>query len=252
MKSETAWNSRPALILVCLALVLCALSAGCSHQPPPLDPIVSTPSRQTDVTLTPGDSVDIKFFYVPELNESQTIRPDGKLTMQLVGEVQAAGKTPDQLRQSLFDMYTPQLKKPDVAVIVRGFQGRRIFVGGEVLSPGVLPMPGPMTAIEAIMQAGGFNAKAAKIKAVILIRHKDGKRYGAELNFKDALKAREYEEFELEPMDIIYVPQKTVVKVNTWIDQHISKMIPYMGISYSFPVNGNTMTLDTTKRYNVE
>jgi hypothetical protein len=102
------------------------------------------------------------------------------------------------------------------------------------------------------MQAGGFNARTAKVQEVLLIRHKDGHRYGAKLDFKDALHGRQFEEFELEPMDIVYVPQKTVVKVNTWIDQHISKMIPYMGISYAFPVNGNTLTLDTTKRYNVE
>ena len=122
-KSESALKHRRLLIQVCLALVICAAALGCSHKDPPLEPIAPSPSRATDVTLTPGDAVDIKFFYVPELNDSQVIRPDGKLSLQLIGEIQAAGKSPEQLRKSLFELYTPQLKKPDVSVIVRAFQG---------------------------------------------------------------------------------------------------------------------------------
>ena len=208
--------------------------------------------RGSDVTLTPGDVVDIKFFYVPELNDSQTVRPDGKLSFQLIGEIDAAGRSPEQLRQKLLELYTPQLKKPDVSVIVRSFQGRRIYIGGEVNAPGTLPMPGPMSALEAIMQAGGFNPRSAAIKRVLVIRHKDGHRYGALLDFRDAMKGRQFEEFNLEPLDIVFVPRKNIVKVNTWIDQHINKLIPYLGIAYSFPINGNTMTLDTTRRFNAQ
>jgi protein involved in polysaccharide export with SLBB domain len=228
-----------------------AVTVACSHAKPAKEAMPSA-RNGSEATLSPGDVVDLKFFYVPELNDSQTIRPDGKLSLQLVGEVQAAGQTPEELRQKLFELYTPQLKKPDVSVIVRSFQGRRVYVGGEVNVPGTIQMPGPMSALEAIMQSGGFNPRSAAIRKVVVIRHKDGRRFGALLDFRDAMKGREFEDFNLEPLDIVFVPRKNIVKVNTWIDQHINKLIPYLGIAYSFPVNGNTMTLDTTRRFNAQ
>jgi protein involved in polysaccharide export with SLBB domain len=206
------------------------------------------PPPRPKVVLAPGDQIEIKFFYVPELNESQTVRPDGKIALQLVGEVDVQGKSPEDLRQELFQLYTPHLKKPDVTVIVRSLQGQRVFVGGEVRAPGALQYIGPTTVLEAVMLAGGYDPRTAETKNIVIIRQENGKRYGASYNLKAALSGEEQvQPFYLEPQDIVFVPRTRIAKVDQWIDQHINKLIPMFGLQYTFPAGSGTLTIDTTR-----
>ena len=80
----------------------------------------------------------------------------------------------------------------------------------------------------------------------MLIRHKDGKRYGAALDFSEALKGKEGKPIYLEPYDIVYVPRTTITKVNLWIDQYLTKMIPRIGLTYIRPWGDGTVGIDTT------
>ncbi|HKY31996.1 MAG TPA: polysaccharide biosynthesis/export family protein [Candidatus Polarisedimenticolia bacterium] len=198
------------------------------------------------VRLAPGDVVDVKFFSVAELNESQAIRPDGKIALQLVGDVEAQGKSPAELREELIRLYTPHLKTADVTVVVRSFQSRHVYVGGEVLNPGSYPMPGQLTALEAVMQAGGFT-RYAQLKNVVIIRHQDGQRYGASLDFSETSKGTDVPHFYLEPLDVVYVPETRITRVNRWIDQHINQLLPTLGVIYEFPAGEGTVTIDTTR-----
>jgi protein involved in polysaccharide export with SLBB domain len=202
------------------------LLLGCQSEPTyptaPETNVVSPPR----VALAPGDTVEIKFYYTPELNETQTVRPDGKIALQLVGEVEVQGRTPAELRDKLLKLYAPHLKDPEVAVIVRSFQNRRVFVGGQVMAPGIVQMPGKIHVLEAIMQAGGFDLQEAEVRNVVVIRHSDGQRYGYSINLKPALAGGETHPFFLEPQDIVYVPRTQIAKVNQWIDQNINKIIP--------------------------
>ena len=97
---------------------------------------------EPEVRLSPGDVLEIRFFYTPELNVEQTIRPDGKIMLQLVGDVEAQGKTPNELKEHLNVLYQEHLGKLDITVIVLTFSNRRVFVGGQVETPGGIPMPG--------------------------------------------------------------------------------------------------------------
>jgi protein involved in polysaccharide export with SLBB domain len=224
-------------------VVLLVISVGCQG----VQPVVKSGSESSPtVTLGPGDIIELKFFHNPELNDTQTVRPDGKITLQLVGEVTAQGKTPLELRNELIKRYTPDLRTPDVTVIVRSLYDRRVYVGGEVKNPGLIAMPGRLTALEAIMQAGGFNPLTGKINNVVIIRHKDGKRYGCALDFRDALKGGEFQPFYLEAQDIVYVPRTNIAKVNQWIDQYINKLVPRTGFSFSYPLGAGTVSLDMT------
>jgi len=217
-------------ILALLAVAIAGLCGCGSPASGPLNPLFNLelgPSVPPDVILAPGDQLDVKFFYAEELNELlQPIRPDGAISLQLVGDVIAQGKTPAELRQELRELYAPHLRIPEVAVIVRSLVNRKVYVGGQVNAPGLVEMPGQMTALEAIMHAGGFVGETAEPDAVVLIRHKDGQRYGLKLEFADALDGEAYQPFFLEPYDIIHVPETTIVKVTTWIDQHINQIIP--------------------------
>jgi len=228
---------------ITVGVFLLAASLGCQG-PQPITPnpqVTSDPNPR--VTLAPGDVIDIKFFYTPELNESQTVRPDGKITLQLVSDVQAQAKTPEELRDDLLKLYSSRLAQPEIAVIVRSLGSYRVYVGGEVKTPGIIVMPYKMTALDAIMQAGGFNMEKAEIRNVVIIRNKDNKLSGCALDFKDALKGKEVQPFYLEPQDIVYVPQTRIVEIGQWIDQNINKIVPQYGMYYTLPLGSDRGTI---------
>ena len=205
-------------------------------------------SPPASVALMSGDVVEVKFFYTPQLNEIQTVRPDGKIALQLVGEVEAQEMTPAELRTELMRLYTPHLKDPNITVIVRSFFNRRVFVGGQVMKPGVVEMPGRLTALEAIIQAGGFDMRDAELQNVIVIRHKNGQRYAYSINMKLPQKEGEIQPFYLEQQDIVYVPQTEIAKVGQWVDQHINKLIPRTGFIFLTTGGTNTIGIDTSSR----
>lgn len=229
--------------------ILFIFHCGCgSTSSGPINPLYNIelgPSIPSEVVLAPGDQIDVKFFYAEELNELlQPIRPDGAITLQLVGDVVAQGKTPAELRQELRELFAPHLRIPEVAVIVRFLVNRKVYVGGQVNSPGLVEMPGQMTALEAIMHAGGFVGETAEPDNVVLIRHKDGQRYGLKLEFSAALDGETYQPFFLEPYDIIHVPETTIAMVTTWIDQHINQIIP-VGFTTTRVRGDTTVGLET-------
>jgi len=227
MRSDTC---RKLFHGICIFL-LASLLTACQTSPPPLQPYpeakLEMPAR---ITLKSGDVLEIKFAYAGQFNENQTVRPDGKIEMQLIGEVVAEGKTPSELRDELINLYTPQLKHPELAVVVRGLYERRVYVGGEVNKPGAVDIPGEMTALEAIMLAGGFNLERAEVQSVIVARNKDGRWVGQALDFKDALEGREAQPFYLQPRDIVYVPRTTIADVDQWMQQHFWRLLPPIGV----------------------
>lgn len=206
-------------------------------------------STLKDYTFSPGDSIDVKFFYTPELNEIQDVRPDGKIALQLIGEVTAAGKTPAQLRLLLGKLYTPHLKDPEISVIVRSFSNQRVYVGGQVMRPGTIEVSGRITALEAIMQAGGVDYREAQVRNVVVIRHYKGTRYGYMLNMEPIMEGKESRPFFLEAKDIVYIPRTKIAKVNQWIDQYINKIIPRTGFTFSQQRGNSTIGIDTSARY---
>ncbi len=206
--------------------------------------VLPEPSGPPRVTLSAGDVVDVRFFFTPELNVTQAVRPDGRISLQLVGEVSADGKTPAELRQELLAMYQTHLKEPDVAVIVQSFYRRRVYVGGEVLKPGVITMPGQLTALDAIMEAGGFRLPTAEVGSVVILRRTDNTQYGYCIDLKTALRGGDIRPFYLEPQDVVYVPQTRITEVGQWIDQHINNLIPKTGFVVLTTTGDSTVGYD--------
>jgi protein involved in polysaccharide export with SLBB domain/acetyltransferase-like isoleucine patch superfamily enzyme len=216
-----------------LALLL-TLGSGCRSLPPPslsAEQMRSQPVMET--RLVPGDEVEFKFTYSEELNDTQTVRPDGMVTLQLIGDVMAAGKTPAALQRELTSAYQSQLKKPELSVILRKQSMRQVYVTGAVNKPGAFAMPGPLTAFEAVTMAAGFDDREAARENVIVIRNVDGKYAGCSLDLAQAQLGRNSASFYLQPKDIVYVPRTKIVRLNQWIDQHINSIIPRFGVSYS-------------------
>ena len=218
---------------------------GCSS-PSPLAAQEAPPLSEPRVTLTAGDEIEVKFFYTPQLNETQTVRPDGKMSFQLVGEIGVEGKAPAELREELLRLYGAHLNDPEIVVITRSSYHHRVFVGGQVNEPGMVEMPGELTLVQALMHAGGLNYREAQIDNVVVIRHTDTHRYGYSVNLKPVLEGEPSEPFLLQPQDIVYVPRTTIAEVNQWVDQYINGLIPN-GFTYLVPVGDATIGI-TTRR----
>ena len=197
------------------------------------------------VSLEPGDEVEVIFYYTPELNITQLVRPDGKIALQLIGEIDVHGKTPADLRNELLERYAPHLKNPEVAVVMRTLRNRRVFVGGQVVIPGVIEMPGKTDVLEAVMQSGGFILPESEVKNVIVIRHKDGQRYAYSVNLGPALKGEPSKPFFLRPQDIVYVPRTKITMIGQWVDQHINRLIPETGFFFTRSYGRTAIGYDT-------
>ena len=179
-------------------------------------------SQARPYILQVGDVIDIKFYRAAELNESVTIRPDGKISLQYVRDVQAAGLEPMELARWLSELYAYELRDPSITVIVREFANQRIYVDGEVKSPKEVLLRGPMTALQALSQAGGCLV-TAEVKKVFLVRYHQTKeiREVKQLNLEKV-----EEDILLEPLDLVYVPRRGISDVNLFMEQYIYQNLP--------------------------
>ena len=209
---------------------------GCQHTPPVDSP--EWPEAQEPVLrIQPGDKLLVSFTYTPELNEEQLVRPDGKISLALIGGVDAAGKSPEELRETLLSTYASKLKSPEINVVIRGLESHKVYVSGEVLQPGIVPMSGPTTALQAIMASGGFQKRSAQVSTVVILRQRGDRQYGRTIDLRKELENAESEPFYLEPFDIIYVPRTGIDRVNQWVDQYVNGIIPDnvgLGLNYTF------------------
>lgn len=208
------------------------LLTACTSIDPELEPSAFYPPKAPSVKLIPGDVIAVNFIYNTELNTEQMIRPDGYVSLPLLGEVKAEGKTPGTLDKEINESYKDQLKQPGANVVVRSLYHRKIFIHGEVGKPGTIEMPGPMTVMEAVAMAGGFRLDRARIHQVLVIRNINGVYTACALDMERLVKGQSIEQFHLEPKDIVYIPRKKVVEVNEWISQYINQMLPNLGLSY--------------------
>ena len=226
---------------IILAVILSATSllfACATHQAVQnAEPIsqAQTPPNPAPYIIQPGDRLDIKFFYSPELNEAVTVRPDGKISLQLVDEVQASGLTPSELDGTLTDKYSRELKKPVITVIVRSFIGQRVYVGGEVNRQGLVELTTGMTALQAVIHAGGFKETALPQGAIIIRKGPDNRPVPMRVDLKKVLYGNSPEsETRLRPYDIVYIPKSAIAKANKFVNQYIEKLLLFRGVSFGF------------------
>jgi polysaccharide export outer membrane protein len=178
-----------------------------------------------------GDSLAIRFYRNPELNIDLVVRPDGMISLPLINDVAAADSSPDELGRHLEKLYKGELAVPDVAVIVTKFAGQRIYIGGEVTTPGELELASGLTLFGAITKAGGFK-NTARVNQVILIRRTpSGKLGGTSLDLTEVQGGTHPErDVALEPYDIVVVPRSAVANVNTFMELYITRNLPAGGV----------------------
>jgi len=190
-----------------IPVLFCALALplfGCKTETP-LTGKEMTPYGT--VKLREGDTVVISFPGSPTLNATQQIRPDGKIALQLVGEVTAAGKTPAELEKELLSVYDAQLVLKQVSVALQS-AAYPVFVTGSVVHPGRIMADRPISDLEAIMEAGGFDPAKANMTSVVILRREEGQLKHYVRNLKKVLEGNSGKLFYLRPSDIIYVPER--------------------------------------------
>jgi polysaccharide export outer membrane protein len=211
-----------------------SLLIGCASQSSNIKAVEPLSPAQVPVvyTIAPGDELDIKFFYNPELNETVTVRPDGMISLQLIDEIQAAGLTPAELDQKLTELYSRELRKPVLTVIVRSFTRQRVFVGGEVTTPGLVELPTGMTALQAVFQSGGFKETAEPSETLIIRKGEKNKPIPIRIDLASVMGAGGGNDLQLQPDDIIYVPKSAIANANKFIDDYISGLLMFRGWSF--------------------
>ena len=206
------------------ALAAALLATGCMMHIPPLPDDPGLVAPQPEYKIGAGDLLSVKLFYTSELNDEVTVRPDGRISLQLVGDVPVAGRTPEEISQDLRDRYAGFLTRPDVVVIVRGFGSQKAFVGGEVKSPMMIAIDGHTTLADAVFQAGGTLDTAA-LSSVILIRHREGGRDVYRVDLGGGLEGEDPVPV-LRPYDVVYVPKSFIAQVGMYVDLYINRIIP--------------------------
>jgi polysaccharide biosynthesis/export protein len=191
---------------ISILTLLVFAGAGCQT-----DTNTTTFSGQAEVPrhviLASGDVVKLTFSAAPELNQSQKVRVDGKLSLPLVGEVDAAGKTVGQLQSELIQLYKPQLKTPEVTVSLEG-SVTTVTVSGAVAKPSKITFERPTTVFQAIMEAGGPSLYGT-LRHVRLIRTVNGVTKTQVFDLHGLLSGQETKPFYVRDGDIVYVPQTT-------------------------------------------
>ena len=187
------------------------------------------PSANFEYKLVPYDLINIQFPYHPEQNPKSaiSIRPDGNITLEGIGSIRAVGLTPEELGKLIDEKSSSRLKNPEVLVTVAQYAPRKVYVGGQVRSPGVVLIQEGITPMQAIFERGGFTT-TAQVDSVVLIR--DGTSENPKIgriNVNQAIEDGVPEQVTLLASDVIYVPRTGVGNAILWVNQNIRQLIPW-------------------------
>jgi polysaccharide biosynthesis/export protein len=185
------------------AFVVAASCTSCQTSSPGMQIPAEAYVPRASGNLDPGDVIRVSFPGAPDLNLVQRIQANGRLSLPTVGGVQAAGRSVPALQSQLSSMYGPHLQDPTVLVSVET-AASGVYVSGQVLRPGKIPLERPMTAMEAVMEAGGFS-EMANLRNVVVIRNHRGQHQRYVLNM--SMGGGASPPFYVNPYDVIYVSQ---------------------------------------------
>jgi polysaccharide export outer membrane protein len=159
-----------------------------------------------DYLIGPEDVLGILFWREQDMSGDVTVRPDGIITVPLVGEVKAAGMRPDALRAHIQEAASKFLTDANVAIVVRQINSRKIFITGMVQTPGAYPLTGPRTVMQLISLAGGL-LEYAESENITIMRQDQQQTRSFKFNYKDVSKGKKLEQnIALQPGDTVVVP----------------------------------------------
>ena len=198
------------LLLTAICFLASAAAAVAQQQRPP---------RLTTVTeeryrLQPGDVFEVQFRYSPEFNQTVTVQPDGYVSLEIGGDLKVAGLTIEQTRQAILRKAAARLQDPVAAIVLKEFQKPYFVVAGEVSQPGKIEMRERVTALQAIMLAGGMKEGARSSQVVVFRRINSDTAEVKLLNLKNIRRTTDLEnDLTLQPGDMVFVPRDKISKI---------------------------------------
>ena len=209
MKGVLSEFVRVAVVSVTLTASLAGQQVAPSAQP---GSVPTSPTVDSGVALPAGyvigaeDVLSVVFWRDKDMSADVVVRPDGKISLPLINDVQAAGHTPDSLRAVLIKVAAKFVQEPNATVVVKEIHSRKIYVTGMVLKGGTFPLVGDMTVMQAIALAGGLQ-EYADAKNIVIIRKEDGNERYFKFNYKDVVKQKNVgQNIPLKPGDTVVVP----------------------------------------------
>lgn len=201
------WRFRlSSLGLLFFASFTAAQGAPAQKPNTPAQSAVSASPVDADYKIGPQDVLRIDVWKEPDISRVIPVRPDGKISVPLVNDIQASGLTAMELAASLRESLSKYLTNPQVTVTVNEINSRRVYITGEVLHPGTFPLLPSMTVLQALSGAGGFT-QFAKLKNIYVLRTESGKQVKHPFNYKEVVKGNLADQnISLLPGDVIVVP----------------------------------------------
>jgi polysaccharide export outer membrane protein len=202
------------LLAFAISILLLPIAARAQDQRPP---------RLTTVTedryhLQPGDVLDVQFRYSPEFNQTVTVQPDGYISLEITGDLKVAGFTIEETRQAVLRQASKRLADPVAAIVLKEFQRPYFIVAGEVATPNKFEMRERVTALQAIMLAGGMK-ETAKSSQVVVFRNINSDVAEVKLlNLKNIRRTSDLEnDLTLKPGDTVFVPRDKISKIERFM-----------------------------------
>lgn len=230
----SAW--RP-LLLALAGVAACFGSAMPARADDPA-PAVADAERQV-YRVGRGDDLSFRFTYTPELNTQAVVRPDGRVALPLIGELFIEGLTVAELTELVQARLEGQVRRPQLVINVQGGGSQRVFIGGEVGRPGVQPLVGPLTVLQAVMAAEGLKDSAQPSEVLLLRRGPKGEAQAQRVDLAGLMAGQPgARDVELRAFDVVVVPKSGIASLGLWVDQYIRRVLP-MSLGFSYVINRN-------------
>ena len=195
------------IVLVTVAAVLVTIGISPAQSQSSSSRSATAQAVSSDYVIGADDVLAIDVWKEPELTRPVQVRPDGKISLPLVGEIQAAGLHPVDLQKQIADKLQAYISNPAVSVIVQEVRSKRINVIGQVQRPGEYNLSSPMTVLDALSLAGGFRDFAKETKIYVLRVQPDGSHARLPFNYKRVVKGKHLEQnVQLQSGDTVVVP----------------------------------------------
>jgi polysaccharide export outer membrane protein len=232
------------------ALMGLAVLAACSTvptlPPAPMEPEASTfTANLPPYRIQVGDVLEVRLLLNPELNEEVTVRPDGHISTTAIPDALAYGMTPADLADQLRRGYSRDLQNPRVSIVVRSFAPTRVYVGGEVNTPGEFITVGPSLSLsQALARAGGTRLSSDDTAVFVIRRGPGDKPQFLSTRWKAVRQGRDPEaDIRLAPYDVVYVPKLGIAEVYQFYNQYLQQFVnPSFGFSYLLNPGNNVVT----------
>lgn len=237
--AKNAGHQEVLKIIFLVAVLLPVLSA-CTDKyilpdlPNPSEaPQYYQPLIEDDYRIQIADKLAIQSYYDQQLNQARTVRPDGRISLVLIGEVVAVNKTPADLSAEIKKAYAQYLSDPDINVVMSEILPRRMYVGGEVKAPSVHIIEGPLTLMQVITLSGGFK-DTANFNQVLLLRNRGDDLETHQID-TDKILTNEIPDIFMSQSDVVFVPRTNIANLGLFVDQYLSKMVPdFIRVNFGF------------------